>query len=258
MRGHRVAAMSSLRFLSHGRTHVGLVRRRNEDAFLDRPAGPGLGLWVVADGMGGHDEGDYASARLVAALGALGAHSPPGEFGEYIEGAAGRLREVDAELRARASRLGPGAAIASTVVVLLADAREFAVLWAGDSRVYRWRDNRFRQLTVDHSHVQELVDAGLLRTQDAALHPQSHIVTQAIGAGRLEFGIRRAALIPGDRFLLCSDGLTTMVGDAEIAREIAAAPPRIAAERLRDRVLARGAVDNFTILIVAVEPAAQV
>ncbi|MGC2412909.1 MAG: protein phosphatase 2C domain-containing protein [Stellaceae bacterium] len=238
-------------FISHGLTHVGLVRRRNEDAFLDRPE---RGLWVVADGMGGHEEGDYASARVIAALAEL---EPPGEFGEVIDAAAGRLCEVDAELRARASRLGPGAAIASTVVVLFADPREFAVLWAGDSRAYRWRNGRLRQLTVDHSHVQDLVDAGLLPAEAAALHPKSHIVTQAIGAGRLEFGTLREALIPGDRFLLCSDGLTNMVSDTEIAREIAAAPPRIATERLRDRVLARGAVDNFTIIIVAVEPAAR-
>jgi serine/threonine protein phosphatase PrpC len=245
--------MSSLCFLSHGLTHVGLVRRRNEDSFLDRPE---LGLWAVADGMGGHAEGDYASARIVAALDAPGAIKPPGELGQFIDAAIGHLSEVDAELRARASRLGPLAVIASTVVILFAHAEEFAVLWAGDSRAYRWRNGEFRRLTVDHSHVQELVAAGFLPAEAAAGHPQSHIVTQAIGAGRLEFGILREALVAGDRFLLCSDGLTNMVRDADIAREIAAAPPRIAAERLQDRVLAGGAVDNFTILIVAIEPAA--
>jgi len=255
MRGMMRARPSSLHIVSHGLTHVGLVRRRNEDAFLDRPAhGPGLGLWAVADGMGGHEQGDYASARIVAALGELKA---AGEFGDVVQSAAARLREVDGELRLRASRLGPGAVIASTVVVLLADPREFAVLWAGDSRVYRWRNNTLQQLTVDHSRVQELVDAGLLSVEAAAHHPQSHIVTRAIGAGRLEFGILREKLFAGDRFLLCSDGLTNMVSDAEIAREIAAASPRIAAERLCDRVLARGAVDNLTILIGTVEPAAQ-
>jgi len=241
-------------FVSHGLTHVGLVRRRNEDAFLDRPApGPGLGLWAVADGMGGHAQGDYASASIVAALDAPGADWPPGELGQFIEAAAGRLNAVDAELRARASRLGPGAAIASTVVVLLAQAGEFAVLWAGDSRAYHWRNGEFRRLTVDHSHVQELVEAGLLRAEEAAFNPQSHVVTRAIGAGRLEFGLMRQALVAGDRFLLCSDGLTNMVGDCDIAREIAAAPPRIAAERLLERVLAAGAVDNATIVVVAVE-----
>ncbi len=245
--------MTSARFVSHALTHVGLVRRRNEDAFLDRPD---VGLWAVADGMGGHADGDYASARIIAALGAPGADRSSGELGQLIAAAAGRLGEVDAELRARASRLGPGAAIASTVVVLFADSCEFAVLWAGDSRAYRWRNGEFQQLTVDHSRVQELVDSGLLSAEMAALHPQSHIVTRAIGGGRLEFGILREALVAGDRFLLCSDGLTNMVCDADIAHEIAAAPPRLAAERLFDRVLAAGAVDNVTIVIVTVEPAA--
>ena len=96
----------------------------------------------------------------------------------------------------------------------------------------------------------------MLPAQEAASHPQSHIVTQAIGGGRLEFGILREKLFAGDRFLLCSDGLTNMGSDADIAREIAAAAPRIAAERLLDRVLTAGAVDNTTIVIVAVEPGA--
>ena len=110
-------------FVSHGLTDVGLVRQRNEDAFLDRPErGPGIGLWAVADGMGGHEAGDYASARIVAALDGL---APPGEptgdLGGFVEATAACLGTVDAELRARASRLGPAAVIASTVVVLLAE-----------------------------------------------------------------------------------------------------------------------------------------
>lgn len=237
--------MSSGHFISHGLTHVGLVRRRNEDAFLDCPE---LGLWAVADGMGGHEAGDYASARIVAALGAI---EMPAELGRFIRAAADRLVDVDAELRARASELGPGTVIASTVVVLLAAGEEFAVLWAGDSRAYRWRNGEFCRLSVDHSHVQELVTAGLLPAEDAALHPQSHIVTQAIGAGRLEFGIVREALVAGDRFLLCSDGLTNMLRDADIARAVAAAGPREAAERLLDQVLGRGAIDNVTLVIIA-------
>src|SRR5437763_13629392 len=104
--------MDSLRFISHGLAHIGLVRQRNEDAFLDRPD---LGVWAVADGMGGHEAGDYASARIVAALDGL---APPGEqtgeLGALIDTAAVRLSEVDAELRARASGLGSAAVIAST------------------------------------------------------------------------------------------------------------------------------------------------
>ena len=245
--------MAGSRFVSHALTHIGLVRQRNEDALLELPD---LGLWAVADGMGGHQAGDFASASIVTALSAI---DPPADLGDFVDAAAAELNAVDAALRARAAQFGPAAVIASTVVVLLANAAEFACLWAGDSRLYRWRaaqpTGEFRQLTVDHSEVQEMVEAGLLRPEEAHRHPYSNIVTRSVGGGRLEFGQLRDAVRPGDRFLLCSDGLTNMVGDAEIAQELAAAPPREAALRLRDHVLARGAVDNVTIVIVHAEPA---
>ena len=250
--------MPGIRFTSHALTHIGLVRQRNEDAFLERPElGPGIGLWAVADGMGGHEAGDFASASIVTALGAI---EPLADLGDAVEAAATELEAVDGALRARAAKLGPAAVIASTVVVLLATAEEFACLWAGDSRLYRWRPGQltgeFRQLTIDHSKVQEMVESGLLRPEDAAHHPYSNIVTRSVGGGRLEFSRLREAVQPGDRFLLCSDGLTNMVTDAEIAEELAAAPPREAALRLRDHVLARGAIDNVTIVIIHAEPAA--
>ena len=242
------------RFTSHALTHIGLVRQRNEDALLERPD---LGLWAVADGMGGHEAGDFASASIVTALGAI---EPLAELGDFADAAIAELHAVDAALRTRAAKLGPAVVIASTVVVLLANADEFACLWAGDSRLYRWRPGQpsgeFRQLTVDHSKVQEMVEAGLLGPEEAHRHPYSNIVTRSIGGGHLEFGHLREAVQPGDRFLLCSDGLTNMVDDAEIAQELAAAPPREAVLRLRDHVLARGAIDNVTIVIVHAEPAA--
>jgi len=241
------------RFTSHALTHIGLVRQRNEDAFLERPdLGPGIGLWAVADGMGGHEAGDFASASIVTALGGI---EPLSDLGDLVETAAAELEAVDGALRARAAKLGPAAVIASTVVVLLANTDEFTCLWAGDSRLYRWREGDFKQLTVDHSKVQEMVEAGLLRPEEAAHHPYSNIVTRSVGGGRLEFSRLHEAVQPGDRFLLCSDGLTNMVEDAELAQELAAAPPREAALRLRDHVLARGAVDNVTIVIIHAEPA---
>ena len=200
--------------------------------------------------MGGHEAGDFASASIVTALGAI---EPLSDLGDAVEAAAAELEAVDAALRARAAKLGPAAVIASTVVVLLANADEFACLWAGDSRLYHWRPlgedgGEFRQLTIDHSKVQDMVEAGLLRPEEAAHHPY-----HSVGGGRLEFGRLRETVRRGDRFLLCSDGLTNMVGDAEIAQELAAAPPREAALRLRDHVLARGAIDNVTIVIVHAE-----
>jgi serine/threonine protein phosphatase PrpC len=101
-----------------------------------------------------------------------------------------------------------------------------------------------------------MVDAGLLRPEEAAGHPLSHIVTRSIGGGHLEFGMLREQLQPGDRFLLCSDGLTNMVADSEIAQELAMSTPSEAARRLVDLVLVRGAIDNVTIVIVLAEPAA--
>jgi serine/threonine protein phosphatase PrpC len=236
--------MPAPRFVSHGLTHVGLVRRRNEDAYLDRPE---RGLWAVADGMGGHQAGDYASARIMAALDAL---APAADLTMSTAATVAALNEVDAELRGRAAGLDPEAVIASTVVVLLAAADEVAVLWAGDSRLYRWRAGGFARLTTDHSHVQELVEAGTLRPDEMSVHPLANIVTRAIGAGPVEIASRRENLVAGDRFILCSDGLTGMVADNEIAGVIAANRPADAAARLRDIVLARGAVDNLTIVAI--------
>jgi serine/threonine protein phosphatase PrpC len=245
--------MTALRFVSYGLTHVGLVRRRNEDAFLDRPE---AGLWAVADGVGGHQAGDYASARIVDTL--AGFRRPLADLEEFTDEVRRALAHVDVHLRARATALGPGAAIASTVVALLVYGAEFACLWAGDSRLYHWRDGVLRRLSTDHTRVQELIAAGLLAPEDAAGHPEAHVVTQAVGVGRLVFGTRVGTVQPGDRFLLCSDGLTNVAADAEIAAELAAAPePRGAAERLRDLALARGAPDNVTIVVVAAEPAAR-
>jgi len=244
--------MTGLRFLSYGVTDVGLVRRRNEDAFLDRPE---RGLWAVADGMGGHQAGDYASARIVAALDLP--ESEGAGLDARVAALSERLQSVDVELRARAAALCRHAVIASTVVVLLADAERYGVLWAGDSRCYLWRGDRLRRLTTDHSRVQELVAAGLLRSEDMAGHPEANIVTRAIGAGPVEIAVAEGRLSPDDRFLLCSDGLTNMVSDAEIAAAFAVGSPRNAAERLRDLVLARGAIDNVTIVVVIAAPTEQ-
>jgi serine/threonine protein phosphatase PrpC len=244
--------MAALRFTSHGLTHIGRVRQRNEDAFLERPD---LGIWAVADGMGGHEAGDFASASIVTALGAI---EPASDLDALAEAAAAELAAVDGALRSRAAKLGPFAVIASTVVVLLVQADELAALWAGDSRIYRWRaaehGGELRRLSKDHSKAQEMVDAGLLRPEQMTHHPHSNIVTRSVGAGPFELGRLRDRAEPGDRFLLCSDGLTTVVNDAEIAAELAASPPRDAALRLRDHVLARGAPDNVTIVIVHADP----
>ena len=242
--------MNRLLFQSHGLTHVGLVRQRNEDAFLDRPDS---GLWAVADGMGGHDQGDYASAAVINRLSGF---RPFADLEEYTDEVRRALSHVDVHLRARAKAVGPQTVIASTVACLLVYGEEFAAVWSGDSRVYQLRDGGLQRLSADHSRLQELIDARLLSPEEGRHHPEAHIVTQAIGAGRLHFGTRVGMVRPGDRFLLCSDGLTNMVADDEIAAALATGDSQLVAEQLRDLVLSRGAVDNVTIIVVtAAEPA---
>lgn len=241
--------MPPFRFISRGLTHVGLVRQRNEDAFLDRPE---AGLWVVADGMGGHEQGDYASTRIV---GRLADFAPFADLEEYTDEVRRALSHVDVHLRARAKAIGPQAMIGSTVACLIACGEEFAAVWAGDSRVYQLRDGQLHRLSHDHSRVQELLDAGLLEPAEAALHPEVHVVTRAIGVARLHFGTRPGMIRAGDRFLLCTDGLSGVVADDEIAQELAAgALPQATAARLLDLALARGAPDNVTVVVVAAEP----
>jgi serine/threonine protein phosphatase PrpC len=136
-------------FFSAALSHAGRIRERNEDALLDRPD---LGLWAVADGMGGHYAGDYASSRIVDALHDI---DPPADPSGFMESVRNRLGEVDSELRDRAAALGPDVVIASTVVALLVFGDYFACVWAGDSRLYLVRDGVIRQLTRDHSRLEE-------------------------------------------------------------------------------------------------------
>lgn len=234
-------------FLCASRTHVGLRRSLNEDAVL---AQPDRGLFVVADGMGGHEAGEVASAAIVEALGGL----PQGESAEAMtDGATCRLQLVNAQLRRLAQGSEQPRTIGSTVVGLALDLGRFACFWAGDSRAYRLRHGRLRQLTRDHSLVQELVDAGMLDAASAAGHPNANIVTRAVGASAsLDLDSIAGEAQPGDRFLLCSDGLTRHVDDEEIESILLDRRVEQAADRLLTTVLARGAHDNVSLIIVDV------
>ena len=179
-------------YRSAARTHVGTVRLRNEDAVLERPE---IGLWAVADGAGGHERGDYASARIIAALGEI----DPALRGAALLGTVKtRLRDVNLELRAKAAEIGPDALIGSTVAVLLILGEESHCLWAGDSRFYRLRRGELRQLSRDQSHVQNLVDRGEITPEAAATHPLGHIVTNLVGGSEaLAFEERQDPVEPG-------------------------------------------------------------
>ena len=207
-----------------------------------------IGLWAVADGAGGHERGDYASTRIIAALdqveGGLSGLS-------LVEEVKRRLAEVNRELRAKAATIGPNALIGSTVAVLLIWGDQYCCLWAGDSRLYRMRASQLRQLTRDQSHVQDLVDRGEILPEAAASHPMANIVTNLIGAfDRLVLEERHDRLEPGDILLLCSDGLSGTLRDTEIARILTGSPLAVAADGLIEQALARGARDNVSAVVV--------
>jgi len=230
---------------SAARTHVGTVRRRNEDAVLERAE---IGLWAVADGAGGHERGDFASSRIIAALRRV---DPALSGLSLVEEVKGSLAEVNREVRAKAATIGPNALIGSTVAVLLIWGDQYCCLWAGDSRLYRMRASQLRQLTRDQSHVQDLVDRGEILPEAAASHPMANIVTNLIGAfDRLVLEERHDRLEPGDILLLCSDGLSGTLRDTEIARILTGSPLAVAADGLIEQALARGARDNVSAVLV--------
>jgi serine/threonine protein phosphatase PrpC len=233
-------------YRSAARTHVGAVRKRNEDAVLDRPE---IGLWAVADGAGGHQRGDYASERIIAALSEL---APPGAASLLIDDVKACLDRVNQDLRDTAADIGPGAMICSTVVaVLIADGHS-CCLWAGDSRCYLLRGGGLRQLTHDHSYVQELVDRGEIGPEAAADHPLANIVTNLLGAQeRLTLDERWDQLMPGDTLLLCSDGLCRELADSDIAAILRDHPVEPAADRLIETAVSRNAKDNVSVVVIA-------
>jgi type VI secretion system protein ImpM len=230
---------------SHGITEVGNRRKHNEDAMLNAPE---LGLWVVADGMGGHQSGDVASQRVVSGLAVM-----PGDIGlsQQVEWACSCLQQINADLCQIASQLQPGAVIGSTLVGLLAKGDECAAIWAGDSRLYRLRHGQFEQLTQDHTLLDELVTVGGMKREDAMHQVGANVITRAVGGQpTLELDVIRFQAESGDRYVLCSDGLDKELAETEIAEGVAIADCRQAAESLINTALSRNAIDNITVIVI--------
>ncbi len=233
---------------SFSATHAGARRSHNEDSFVDRPD---IGLWAVADGAGGHEAGEVASAMIHTALEDIPPHLGAGQL---LAEARARLLTVHDTLLREAEARGPGVMMASTVAVLMVRDSFFALLWAGDSRIYLLRGDTFSQLTRDHSLVQELVESGQLTADEAEAHPQANIITRAIGAGEPELVLDKVtgSIAAGDRFLLCSDGLSKTLSEAELAGLLAAPAGVSPSELLVNAALARQVSDNVTAVVVEV------
>ena len=238
-------ALSAWRFQCSATTHPGAVRLHNEDSYVNRPD---LGLWAVADGAGGHQAGEVASRIIADALNSVSTGIDGAELLAEVRHCLARAHNA---LRREAARRGPQAMIVSTIVALLLRDDYYACLWAGDSRAYLLRGQRFRQLTRDHSLVQELFDAGAISAAEALHHPSANIITRAIGAEGLELDKVTDRLFPGDRFLLCTDGLFKSLPERELA-ELLAADEDIIADQLVIAGLREGAADNLTAVTVEV------
>jgi len=233
-------------YRSLSRSHVGRARKVNEDRVLDRPD---RALWAVADGMGGHRGGDIAAELAIAALRGL-ADAPASITAAAI---------VEALQRANAAILerghAAGGVIGSTVVVLHIAGDTAQLFWAGDSRAYRADSHAWKQLTRDHSFVQELVDQGLISSGDAAHHPRAHVITRALGVDA-EVELDRLALpILGDEiFLLCSDGLSRSLA-SETPRDMTGLDARVADELL-DAALVNDGSDNISLVLISADDTA--
>lgn len=187
---------------------------------------------------------------------ALTTLAPSATAAELLAGFEARIMQVDADLRAMA-RVRGKAVLGTTLVALMVHGNHFACVWCGDSRCYLLRAGALSQVSRDHSEVQELVDRGLLRPDEARSWPRRNIVTRALGAGdRAELEIVDGPAYTGDRFMLCSDGLTVHAADGEIAARLNVADPQAAVDGLLDLTLERGASDNVSIIVVdCAEPA---
>lgn len=216
---------------------------------LERPE---AGLWVVADGMGGHAAGDVASHAVVHPLSLV---QRPDALADFVEAVEDALMSVNQQLRDYATQELGGRTVGSTVVVLLLSARTGVCLWAGDSRLYRLRGGQLSRISRDHSAVQEMVDAGAITQEEADRHPKSNVITRAVG-GSERLLVDAAVFAPetGDTYLLCSDGLYNEVAEDVIRRKLALAPED-AVKQLLDEALQNGGRDNVSMVVVRLEEA---
>jgi len=223
-------------------SHVGAVRKNNEDAFLHRPD---IGVWAVADGMGGHAAGDIASQTVVECLTQLPAN---GDFSSLVDAAEDKLLEANRKLLTLAVNQHERT-IGSTAVALVARERYAVCLWAGDSRLYRIRGKKIECLTQDHAMVEDLVSSGLMSREEASIHPQANRITRAIGAmPGLFVDMELFEIAPDDIYVLCSDGLYKELSETDILKTLNG--DEQAVDALINLALERRARDNVTVIAI--------
>ncbi|MFM8331543.1 MAG: PP2C family protein-serine/threonine phosphatase [Candidatus Methylumidiphilus sp.] len=225
-------------------THVGLVRQGNEDAYF---ADPKLGLWVVADGMGGHQAGEVASAIVVQEV------PLSVQQGDSLVDAIEMAHEM---IQMTSEQVRSSRHMGSTVVALQLEGLRYRIAWVGDSRAYLWNGKTLRCLTKDHSYVQTLLDMGMLLEDEVYTHPSRNVISQGLGVGGMVGNAVRVdqvegTLALGDTVLLCSDGLTGDIRDYLIAEILATTRDnQKRLTQLIEAALAFGGADNVTVILV--------
>jgi len=247
-----------------GRSEIGLARASNQDAFaiIDR-----LGLWAVADGMGGHAAGEVASQMAVEVMRdyiastqnqtdvTLPFDAPPDmPLPAQRLLVAGKLanQKIYQLSRSDSKLTGMGTTMASLIV----DGQTAYVTHAGDSRAYLIRSGAIKQITEDHSLVNEYISQGLLSPADAATHPLKHVITRALGSSpKIDMDVKTIPLLPGDLFLLCSDGLSNLATDQEIYSRIADSRNHLGegCKCLIELAFQKKSDDNITVVLIAYE-----
>lgn len=239
--------MTSIR--AHAVSDVGLARSNNQDSGYS-----GRGLYVVADGMGGHAGGDVASAIAVRGLAALDrTYDSAPDAQNAIRGGFIEAQEAIADMVAERPEL---AGMGTTVSAIAFVGEDAVITHIGDSRIYRLRDNVLEQITSDHTFVQRLVDTGRITPDEAANHPRRSVLMRVLGdidqVPEVDSEVLETR--PGDRWLLCSDGLSSYVNEADIRRAMQSKPtPEAAADQLLRDALGVGAPDNVTVVVIDIE-----
>lgn len=236
--------MTGLTYRYNAKSHVGRKRKVNEDAVL---ALPELGIWMISDGMGGHAAGDFASQVIADTFAMIDPALAPVERMRAVRQA---IHDAHRVIVSEAERRG-GGTIGATVVAFMVEQAFFTAFWAGDSRLYRLRGGEITLLTADHSVVAELVETGQLTWDEADQHPESNRITRAVGVGDdVEVDKVRGTVQAGDRFLLCSDGLTKYAGFEVLRRNIDGAPLETVVDRLIQIALDGGGADNISVIVI--------
>ncbi|WP_339802007.1 PP2C family serine/threonine-protein phosphatase [uncultured Marinobacter sp.] len=226
-------------------SHGGGVREYNEDAFLDLPKS---GIWLVADGMGGYQAGDVASQLICDTV--TGEQQRHGGILDRLA-LERALLLANRRIRQYGEETLSGHTLGSTVVALLVEHYRYHLFWAGDSRCYRVRRGEIAQLSTDHSQVAEMVAQGVIAAEDAECHPLAHVITRALGVDdNLELDYQTGAVEPGDRFMLCSDGVSKELNLEELRGFLIREPIEEVSQAMMHSLLIKKCNDNITCIIV--------